>query len=91
MYTTCCLMVIYPCAKFGILMTKIKHDLAQTQIHSEKIILIEAIGQGHTEVMNVSYTSSMATHSFAKYGITMSKAQKSYWPYMNLQRQMDTQ
>ena len=58
MYTTCCLMVIYPCAKFGILMTKIKYDLAQKQIHSEKIILIEAIGQGHTEVVNVFYTSS---------------------------------
>ena len=40
MYTTCCLMVIHPCAKFGMSVSKSKDDLAHTKIHGENIILI---------------------------------------------------
>ena len=48
MYTTCCLMVIHPCAKFGMPMSKSKDNLAKTQIHGENIILIlRPEGQGH--------------------------------------------
>ena len=33
-------MVIHPCAKFGMPMSKSKDDLAHTKIHGENIILI---------------------------------------------------
>ena len=40
MFTTCFLMVINACAKFEMPMSKSKDNLAQTQIHTEIILLI---------------------------------------------------
>ena len=40
MYIARCLMVIHPCVKFGMPMSKSKDDLTQTQIHGENIISI---------------------------------------------------
>ena len=66
MYTTCCLMVLHPCAKFGMPMSKSKDDLAQT--HS----------QGHTEFMNVCDTLSHGYALMAKYGPNTKPRENSY-------------
>ena len=59
MYTTCCLMVMYPCAKFVMPMSKSKDYLAKTQFQFENINFdIEVKNQGYIEVMNICNTSS---------------------------------
>ena len=70
MYTSCCLMMIHQCAKFGMLMSKSKDNLAQTKIHGENMILILS-----QKVKVRTYVSHhpMVIHSYAKYGMTMSK------------------
>ena len=52
-------MVIHTLARFGMPMSKIKYDLARTQIHGQNInfdIETKGQGHGHTEVMNVYVT-----------------------------------
>ena len=55
MYTTCCLMVIHPCAKACTLMSKGNKILPQTQLNSwwKYIFYIEVAGQGPIEVVVV--------------------------------------
>ena len=48
-------MVIHPCAKFGMSISKSTNDLAKTQIHGENIILIL---RPKVKVINVCDTSS---------------------------------
>ena len=60
--------------KFGMPISKSKDDLAQTQIHDENII---EILRPKVKVKNMSGMSvthcPMVIHSFAKYGMAMSK------------------
>ena len=76
-------MVIHTLARFGMPMSKIKYDLARTQIHGQNINFdIETKGQGQTEVMNVMTHRPKVIHSYAEYGMTLSKdKQEAHGPH----------
>ena len=71
-------MVIHPCAKFGMPMSKRKDGLAHTQIHGENIILIlrPKVKIIQRSWMYVTHRP-MVIHSCAKLGMTISKYKKA--------------
>ena len=95
MYATHRLMVIHPCAKYGMPMSKDKNVTGWIWSHVNNTINLtwrsNVKGQGHTQIFTVCNTSPHGVTPMCQIWYANVKEQKNYRPNTNLHRQMDRQ